>query len=461
MPLALLPLLLLAQSDGARPGEIGAERPNVLFIIADDLGFGDLGCYGADDLRSPHLDGLAAGGQRWTSFYANCPVCSPTRAAVLSGRYQDLVGVPGVIRTNAFNSWGDLREDTVLLPEALRAAGYRTACIGKWHLGLDAPDRPHDRGFETFHGFLGDMMDDYVTHLRHGINYMRDGDETIEPEGHATDLFTDWAIDELEAAAADGRPFFLYLAYNAPHTPIQPPEDWLAKVREREPKMSERRAKLVALIEHMDDGIGRVLLALDVLGLADDTVVVFTSDNGGQVSVGASNGPHRDGKGTVYEGGLAVPTMIRAPGLTTAGSQTNQVALSMDLTLTVAELAGVDLPGRRDGVSLVPSLRSGSQPPVRSAHFFRRREGGRAYNGQTIDAVRSGRWKLLQNRPTGEMEMYDLQADPLEQNDLFATGPAKIRGALLEALAKHRQRCGAVPWQKPSMRDLAVDVTLP
>ena len=446
----LLLALLAADSPDSEP-----SRPNVLMIVADDLGFGDLACYGAPDLRTPALDKLAATGQRWTNFYANCPVCSPTRAALLSGQYQDLVGVPGVIRTHAENSWGDLVDDAVLLPSVLRDGGYRTACIGKWHLGLEGRDVPTERGFERFDGFLGDMMDDYYTHRRHDINYMTraaivDGtsrSETIDPQGHATDLFTDWAIDELRRSEGDERPFFLYLAYNAPHTPIQPPDDWLAEVKNVNPEMPDKRAKLVALIEHMDHGIGRVLGELDTLGLADSTVVMFTSDNGGQVNVGARNGPHRGTKGEVYEGGIAVPTIVRGPGLTTAGSTTDTLALSMDLTATVAELAGVSLPGSRDGVSLVRALQTGTQPPVRETHFFRRREGGIAYNGQTIDAVRMGRWKLLQNKPTQPYEMYDLEADPLEERDLFTTGPKSIRRQLLDALSRHRQRCGAVPWQ--------------
>ena len=457
MPALLLPLLLTIPT--TIPAD--AAQPHVVMILADDLGFGDLGCYGATDLRSPHLDRLASEGQRWTQFYANCPVCSPTRAALMSGRYQDLVGVPGVIRTHAENSWGDLLDGAELLPERLKAAGYRTACIGKWHLGLERPDRPQDRGFDRFHGFLGDMMDDYYSHRRHGINYMRLGEQTIDPKGHATDLFTDWAIDELETAAKRDEPLFLYLAYNAPHTPIQPPDDWVERVRSREPQLDEKRAKLVALIEHMDDGIGRVLSALERLELQDETIVVFSSDNGGQSSVGANNGPHRAGKGTVYEGGLAVPTILRVPGLTTPGSECATAAMTMDLTATIADLARVEFPEKIDGVSLVPSLAVNEQPPLRTAAFFRRREGGAEFNGQTIDAVRVGRWKLLQNRPTQPLELYDLESDPLEETDRWQTAPKPVRRMLLEALAKHRQRCGAVPWQGPDVRDLPIEPVLP
>ena len=178
-----------------------AERPNIVVILADDLGYGDLSCYGAEDLRSPNIDRLVASGMHINQFYANCPVCSPTRAALLTGRYQELVGVPGVIRTHADNNWGDLANDAVLLPELLSRAGYRTAIVGKWHLGLEAPDRPNDRGFDFFHGFLGDMMDDYYKHRRHKINYMRRNRDEIDPPGHATDLFSQWSIDYIRQQA--------------------------------------------------------------------------------------------------------------------------------------------------------------------------------------------------------------------------------------------------------------------
>ena len=174
------------------------KKPNFLLILVDDLGWGDLSSYGAQDLQTPNIDNLIAEGARFTNFYANCPVCSPTRAALLSGRYQDLVGVPGVIRTHQKNSWGYLDPDAKLMPELLQQHGYQTALVGKWHLGLGSPNTPNERGFDFFHGFLGDMMDDYFTHLRHGNNYMRKNNQEINPKGHATDLFSQWAIDYVQ-----------------------------------------------------------------------------------------------------------------------------------------------------------------------------------------------------------------------------------------------------------------------
>ena len=206
------------------------RRPNVLLILADDLGIGDLSCYGSSDVRTPNIDGLAAQGLLWENFYANCTVCSPTRAALMTGCYPDRVGVPGVIRTHAGDSWGHLSARATLLPQVLRGAGYHTAIVGKWHLGLASPNTPAERGFHHFHGFLGDMMDDYYDHRRHGNNYMRLDRAVIEPKGHATDLFTQWACDYLDQRARAAEPFFLYLAYNAPHTPIQPAPESLARV---------------------------------------------------------------------------------------------------------------------------------------------------------------------------------------------------------------------------------------
>ena len=180
---------LLAQSSDQVP-----PRPNILLILTDDQGYHDVSYYGTKDLRTPHTDQLAAEGMRFDNFYANCPVCSPTRAALLTGRYQEYVGVPGVIRTNTDNSWGYLTPDATLLPQPLKDAGYHTALIGKWHLGLESPNTPNERGFDEFHGWLGDMMDDYYTHRRHDINYMRHlTGSTIDPPGHATDLFSQWA----------------------------------------------------------------------------------------------------------------------------------------------------------------------------------------------------------------------------------------------------------------------------
>jgi arylsulfatase A-like enzyme len=434
-------------------GSTTAGAPNILLILADDLGYGDLSSYGATDLRTPHIDELVEDGIRFDNFYANSPVCSPTRAAILTGRYPELVGVPGVIRTHPEDSWGYLAPDAVLLPELLGRAGYHTAIVGKWHLGLEAPNRPGDRGFDDVHGFLGDMMDDYFDHRRHGINYMRRDTTQIDPEGHATDLFTTWASDYIRSRVGTKAPFFLYLAYNAPHTPIQPAADWLERVKAREPDLSEQRAKLVALIEHMDHGIGEVLATLGETGLADDTLVVFTSDNGGQLRVGANNGALRDGKQSLYEGGLKVPFAAVWPDRIRPGRRSDRVALTMDLFPTLCEAAGVSIGHTIDGRSILPTWLGKPQPPEDRDLFFHRREGNPRYQGLTINAVRRGSWKLLRNSPFAPLELYDLASDPLEQHDLSAARPDRFR-ELAAALRLQLQRGGAVPWQPPDRRDL-------
>lgn len=271
--------------------------PNFVVILADDLGIGDVSAYRQADVRTPGIDRLAAEGMRFTSMRSNCTVCSPSRAALLTGRYPDRVGVPGVIRSSSENSWGHLDPAVPTLADELRAAGYHTAIIGKWHLGLASPNTPNERGFDEFRGFLGDMMDSYTTHRRHGDNLMRRNGDTIDPPGHATDLFTEWAIAYLrERAAAPDRPFFLYLAYNAPHFPIEPPDAWLDRVRTRLPDLDEKRARSVAFIEHLDDGVGRVLDALAEQGLDRTTLVAFTSDNGGSLPHAQNNDPWRRGQ---------------------------------------------------------------------------------------------------------------------------------------------------------------------
>lgn len=436
-------LLLTAFALGTCPA---ADRlPNILFIMADDLGIGDLSSHGATDMRTPNIDALMASGCRLNNAYANCPVCSPTRAAFLTGRYPDMVGVPGVIRTHRVNNWGYLSPQAVTLPQVLKKASYHTALIGKWHLGLVEPNTPIGRGFDHFHGFLGDMMDDYYKHRRHGVNYMRLGRKMIDPKGHATDLFSDWAVDYIKERSDQASPFFLFLAYNAPHTPIQPPEEWLEKVKAREEGINERRARLVALIEHMDGGIGRVLAALRASGQQDKTLVVFTSDNGGQVSVGARNAPWRGGKQEMWEGGLRVPTCVRWPGKIKPGSRFEGDSMTMDWLPTLAEVAGVHPPEGIEGQSLWSAINGRGSGPGRRALIWVRREGGSKYGGQDYYAVRRGSLKLLQNTSVEPFELYDLENDPEESAPLEKS--VKERRELESLLREHVRRAGFIPWQ--------------
>src|SRR5688572_5380372 len=352
-----------------------AERPNILVILTDDHGYGDVSAFrpGAD-IHTPNIDRLAAEGMMFTGMRANCTVCSPSRAAIMTGRYPDRVGVPGVIRTNPAESWGFLDPRVPTLANHLHTAGYHTAMVGKWHLGLGTPNTPNERGFAFFHGFLGDMMDSYVTHRRHGNNYMRRNQEVIAPKGHATDLFTRWACDYLRERATGGTPFFLYLAYNAPHFPIEPPAEWLDRIKTRAPAMEAKRALNVALVEHLDDGIGRVLATLKETGLDRSTLVVFTSDNGGSLPHAQNNDPWRDGKQSHYDGGLRVPFVARWPGKVTAGAKTDYAGLTFDIFATCLEAAGVTLPAGSDAVSLMPVLSNGSVANTPRELYIVRRE---------------------------------------------------------------------------------------
>ncbi len=441
---------LLAVSSVSKFGfaQRNSGPPNIIIILADDLGYGDLSSYGAADLQTPNIDALMKAGMRFNQFYANCPVCSPTRAALLTGRYPDVVGVPGVIRTHAQNSWGYMNPDSILLPAMLKRAGYHTGMAGKWHLGLESPNTPTERGFDYLYGFLGDMMDDYYTHRRHGINYMRENDQVIDPEGHATDLFTDAAIRYIRERSESTAPFFLYLAYNAPHSPIQPPEDWLQKVRRREAGITEERAKIVALIEHMDAGIGEVVQALKETGEYENTLLIFTSDNGGATYFGATNGPLRGEKQDMYEGGIRVPMCAVWPDHIEPGVHTDRVGLTMDLYPTACEAAGVTVDHYIEGRSIRRYLLGNDMEPDDRYLVWMRREGGNRYMGLTSWAIRRGNWKLLQNRPMEPFELYNLAEDPREENNLAETERA-IFNELSEALRAHIHRAGTIPWQEP------------
>lgn len=421
--------------------------PNVVVILADDLGFGDLSSFGAKDLNTPHIDALVKSGVRFSNFYANSPVCSPTRAALLSGRYSDLIGVPGLVRTHPEDNWGYLSQEARLAPQVIKDAGYHSAIVGKWNLGLRSPNLPTERGFDFFHGFLGDMMDDYYTHLRHGQNYMRRNNEVISPKGHATDLFTDWSIEYLNQRKQDRQPFFLYLAYNAPHVPIQPPDEWLNKVRDRDPKLDGRRAKIVALIEHLDASVGRVVAALKNNGQLQNTLVIFTSDNGGQVSAGANCGPWRGAKEDMTEGGIRVPMCASWPGRIKPGTHCTEVALTMDLTPTICQVAGMRIPEKLNGVSLVDLFRNPDRHLAARDLLWLRRDGGMRCQGRDYYALRSGDWKILQNHPFEKMQLYNLHDDPGETRDLAQKEPGRYKG-LIERLMLHLQEAGRVPWQQ-------------
>jgi len=425
------------------------KKPNILFILADDLGYGDLSIQGGKDIQTPNIDQLFKNGVKFSNFYASCTVCSPTRASLMTGRYADMVGVPGLVRGNKNDNWGYLLPTAVTLPQMLKKAGYQTAIIGKWNLGLETPNLPNERGFEFFHGFLSDMMDDYWIHLREGINYMRLNKTEINPQGHATDIFSDWAIDFIGKKASEKEPYFIYLAYNAPHFPIQPPPDWLEKVKKREGNITGKRAKNVALVEHLDYSIGRVIEALKKSGQYENTVIVFSSDNGGHLPSGASNGNLRGGKQDMYEGGLKVPTCMVWAGTIPKGVST-QFALTMDLFPTICSIAGVIVTHPIDGIDLMPGLLGkGKEEEDHRMVYFMRREGG-IYGGLCYYAARKGAYKLVQNTPFEEFQLFNIENDPLEKNPLDVN--LEQFKELKYGLSQHIRMAGAIPWEKNEVK---------
>ena len=440
-------VLLILLSTLALHNSSFSAQPNFLLIFADDHGYGDVSAYHESDVRTPNIDRIGHEGMLFTAMRANCTVCSPSRAALLTGRYADRVGVPGVIRTQTEGSWGYFKPGVPTIADELKKAGYQTGIIGKWHLGLESPNTPNERGFDHFHGFLGDMMDSYTTHLRHGNNYMRYNTETIDPKGHATDIFTDWAGDYLrERSKTKDKPFFLYLAYNAPHFPIEPPPEWIAKVKARAPQLDEKRAMNVAFVEHLDDRIGQVLVVLKEVGLEENTVVVFSADNGGSVPHAQNNDPWRGGKQDHYDGGLRVPFMMRWPAQIKPGSRSDYQGLNFDLFPTFLELAGAKPWPELDAVSLVPILKGGTLTTPRDLYFVRR-EGWKTYGGKSYEALIRGDWKLMQNDPFSPLELYNLKNDPQEKTNVATKAP-KIFNELAAALSRHIQRGGSTPWQR-------------
>ncbi|GHV02664.1 hypothetical protein FACS1894159_11580 [Bacteroidia bacterium] len=425
------------------------EKPNIVIILVDDMGYGDLSCQYSSDMRTPNIDKLFETGRRFDYFYSNSNVSSPARAGLLTGRYPQMVGVPGVIRSNPEASWGYLSHDAVLLPQMLHRAGYTSAMIGKWHLGIESPNLPNDRGFDLFEGFLGDRMDNYYTHIRQNQNLMRRNREVIETGGtHATELFTTWAIDYVKENAPKKEPFFLYLAYNAPHDPLEPPKEWEERVRAREPKISKTRGLYVALIEHLDDNIGRFVAALRSTGQLDNTILIFTSDNGGAHGNQANNGPLRGYKGDMFEGGIRVPMAVCWNGVTPRGRNSTNLVMMSDLFPTLCEVAGVSVDHLIDGISVLPLLRGEEQTTDKRYIYWLRREHG-DMGGKSQFAVRYGDNILMQNRPFEELQLFNLKSDPKEEKPLPLNG--EVYGNLRSRMIRHYNHVGAVPWKKPGV----------
>ncbi|MCL4201302.1 MAG: sulfatase-like hydrolase/transferase [Pirellulaceae bacterium] len=409
-------------------------KPNIVFILADDLGYGDLACYGGTHIKTPRLSQLAREGVRFAAFYASGPECTPTRTALLTGRYQQRVGgLECAIGTGNVGRYDDairLREQNELgLPTSeptiarmLNEAGYATAITGKWHLGYEPKFAPHLHGFErTFYCIGGGM--DYFHYLDNvaGYNLFVDGNP-VRREGYFTDLATDEAIRFVREQRECS--FFLYLPYTVPHSPYQGPADeQLDPLPLDSPLWNQSAAPpgvYAAMIEYMDLCIGRILDTLDELGLRDNTVVVFTSDNG--ASRAGSNAPFSGHKGSTNEGGIRVPAIVRWPGVLPAGSVSHQVGITFDLTASMARIAGVQPAEGKpfEGIDLLGHVADG-KPDIDRTLFWRKPRGKSLWSG-----VREGSLKNIGKRDGDRFDefFFDLASDPAEQENLRDARPA-------------------------------------
>lgn len=403
-----------------------AARPNIVHIIADDLGWRDVGFNGSTDIKTPNLDRLAAEGARFTQFYVQ-PMCTPTRAAVLTGRYPFRYGLQTAVIPSV-SSYG-LDTSEWLMPQCLKEAGYRTAIIGKWHLGhADKQYWPKQRGFDYQYGtIIGEL--DYFTHEEHGVlDWFRDN-EPVKEEGYTTSLLGKDAarfIDQHDHS----QPFYLYLAFNAPHTPYQAPQEYI----DRYPNIEDPTRRVYAgMVTCLDDEIGRVVSALDRAGVRENTLILFHSDNGGtynaifagvmadvqQIKIPCDNTPFRDGKGSLYEGGTRVCALANWPGQIRPG-QVDGIIHAVDLYTTLAPLAGASTAKAKplDGFDVWSTIATGAESPRTEI----------IYNIEPFrGAVRQGDWKLIwRTLLPSSVELYNLAQDPYEQNNLADAHPERV-----------------------------------
>ncbi|MHB8899688.1 MAG: sulfatase [Thermoguttaceae bacterium] len=451
-PPARLPCLAAILLGTALAGSLGASQPaaakpwNIVLLLADDLGWADLGCYGADLHQTPNLDQLARQSLRFTDAYAAAPVCSPTRASILTGKTPARLHIT-IWREASANpplkrkmlppvTVGNLAHEEVTLAEVLHDAGYYTAHVGKWHLG-DADYYPETQGFDcniggthwgapaTFFypysgsGTFGSEFR-YVPHLELG-----------QPGEYLTDRLTSEAIRLVEQVR--DRPFFLNMCWHAVHTPIEAPEPIVDRYRQKlHPQFHHQNAAYAAMVDNLDSNVGRLLARIEELGLADRTVVLFTSDNGGYINEYqgrpvTSNAPLRSGKGSLYEGGVRVPLLIRWPGVTPAGATCRTPVSTIDFYPTLLEITGLQgnagHNAKVDGRSLVPLLKKPDAAWQRDTLYWHYPH----YYPTTTPAssVRQGDWKLLHYYEDDRVELYNLAEDPRESSDLAAAEPER------------------------------------
>jgi arylsulfatase A-like enzyme len=404
--------------------------PNIVLIVGDDMGYADIGVHGSRDIPTPNIDALAKAGIRFTDAYVTGPHCSPTRAGLLTGRYQQRFGHEANAGAGAGPDAGLPTSETTMA-DRLKAAGYHTALFGKWHLGTTERLHPMSRGFDEYYGFLGGDHS-YFESSPNGRNPLYDGRTPVEASGYLTDVLTDRAVAFIKREKS--HPFFLYLAYNAVHTPMHAPEKYLARFQSI---VDEQRRTYAAMMSAMDDGIGRTLAALREEGLEENTLVFFLSDNGGPTMPtttinGAINTPLRGSKRQTWEGGIRVPFIMRWTGRLEEGKADSRPIIQLDILPTALAAAGVAIDPRwkLDGVNLLPHLTGKNERPPHVALYWR------LYGHM---AIRKGPWKLVKTMEgpllnadtthpdlTGA-QLFNLATDMGEKNDLAATHPKKVK----------------------------------
>jgi arylsulfatase A-like enzyme len=424
-----LPALLLAGFINPGAAQTTQQRPNVVLIITDDVGYGDIGSYGAPDVKTPHIDRLANEGVRLTDFYA-APQCTPTRAALITGRYQQRVTLERALGHAGPALEQGLAPTGRSLPQLLKRNGYATGLMGKWHLGYKPEYGPNAHGFDDFFGFLAGFIDFY-THTRgDGSADLFENTMPIQQAGYMTDLITARAVRFIEQRASG--PFFLEVAYNAAHWPFQPPDHF-----SRAPNngtfqgpgdaVPATRKDYVAMLERADRGVGEIVGTLDALGIAKNTLVIFTNDNGGEWL--SRNAPLFHRKDTLWEGGIRVPAIFRWPGRLPAGKTSDQPGITMDLTATILAATNTQVPrdARMEGLNLLPILEGKTASTARTL-FWRINVPTRQQR-----AVRQGDWKLLVDGD--DLLLYDLRLDIGERNDVARERPdlvAKLRALIAD-----------------------------
>jgi len=434
----LLTLGSLAALSGPALAQEKPAKPHILHIVADDLGWKDVGFNGCTDIKTPNLDQLAAGGAKFSQFYVQS-MCTQTRAALMTGRYPFRYGLQTAVIPSV-SAYG-LDTEEKLMPEVLKAAGYQTALIGKWHLGhADKIWWPRQRGFDYHYGaMIGEL--DYFTHEEHGVLDWYRENEPVKEEGYTTQLLGNDAVKRIETHDA-ATPLYVYLAFNAPHTPYQAPQEYLDRYASIE---DPTRRIYAAMVSCLDDEIGRVVAALDKKGMRENTLIFFHSDNGGtknamfagvmadvsKIKIPCDNGPYRDGKASLFEGGTRVCAFANWPGKIKAG-EVDGLIHGVDLFATFASLAGASTEGCKplDGVDVWPTVSSGADSPREEI----------VYNVEPFrGAVRQGDWKLIwRTMLPSSVDLYHLPEDPSEQKNLAAEHPEKVveMQNRLNALAK-------------------------